>query len=180
MRLALPIFVLALLTSCERPRFVTGEDCEINTDCVEPLVCAIDVCRRACVTSRDCGAGLRCLNAAGSSFGGVCQIDRESSCVRSSDCNRIGTTGLVCQNETCTTACVTDRDCLGEARCIDELGVIACYGADAELCVYNSDCPAPQVCGIDQVCRTECLTDRDCTTPRRCVASLCELGDGGL
>jgi hypothetical protein len=169
--------ILSLLVSCERPRFVTGESCEINTDCAEPLVCAIDACRRACVTSRDCGAGLICLISVGSTFGGACQLDTERSCLYSSDC----TMGLLCQNGTCTTECLTERDCLDHATCDeDDAGVRACHDENREACVYNTDCPAPLICDHDQICRLECLTDRDCTTPRHCVASLCELVDGGL
>src|SRR5690242_19114284 len=100
--------VLGVVLGCDRPRFVAGQGCEINTDCARPLECVIGRCRRQCVDSRDCGAGLRCLVAPSSAVGGGCQLENERACVRTSEC----TTGLVCQNETCTTRCAEDRDCV--------------------------------------------------------------------
>jgi hypothetical protein len=166
---------LVWLGACSRPTFAVGEGCEINSDCASPLVCVIGHCRRQCVDSRDCGAGLRCLVAPDSALGGGCQLERERDCALTSEC----TPGLVCQNGTCTTRCVTDRDCAAGAWCDDMTGVLACVEPPPELCVYASDCPVPLVCGRDQLCHEECHGDRDCPFPRHCVASLCELVDGG-
>jgi hypothetical protein len=87
--------------------------------------------------------------------------------------------GLVCQSGTCTTSCEEDRDCTTGAVC----RMSACEDL-VESCLYNTDCPAPLVCGFDQLCRYECITDRDCITPRRCSPETfrCELPerlDGG-
>lgn len=175
-RAALVLSFLALL-GCERASFVIGDGCDINSDCASPLVCVIDRCRRQCIDSRDCGAGLRCLVDPDAELGGGCQLEHERECVLTSEC----TTGLVCQNGTCTTNCVENRDCVSGAMCEDG----ACVEALTELCAYTSDCPPPLVCGIDQLCHLECATDRDCLAPRRCspVTSLCELPerlpDGG-
>lgn len=171
------VVALVLFTGCERPRFVVGEGCEINSDCASPLVCVIGHCRRQCVDSRDCGAGLRCLVDPASSVGGGCQLEHERECTLTSEC----TMGLVCQNGTCTTRCVTDRDCAFGAMCtVGGTGELACEEETTELCIYASDCPVPLVCGRDQLCHYECVGDRDCSFPRRCVSSLCELPDGGL
>ena len=175
-RTVLALAALAGL-ACDRPSFVLGQGCEINSDCASPLVCVIGFCRRQCVDSRDCGAGLRCLVATGSPAGGGCQLEHERSCALTSECS----TGLVCQSETCTTACAEDRDCAHGATCtVDTAGQRACHEAVAELCVYPSDCPPPMICGSDQLCRLECVGDRDCTTPRFCVANLCELPDASF
>jgi hypothetical protein len=181
-----PLFLLVactalLSTACERPRFVVGESCSINSDCADPLVCVIGSCRRQCVDSRDCGAGLRCLRAESSPQGGACQVDDERACVLTSDCPMRGAQPLVCQNGTCTTPCVEDRDCLEGQTCDeDDDGVVGCFESmEAESCVYNTDCDAPMVCGRDQICHLECLETRDCTRPRVCIANLCELPDGG-
>ncbi len=175
--IALAFAALAAL-ACDRPAFVVGEGCEVNSDCAAPLVCVIGYCRRQCVDSRDCGAGLRCLIEASSASGGGCQLDHERACLLTSECV---SAGLVCQNETCTTRCATARDCVSGATCMsDGAGGLACYEPAAELCLYASDCPEPMVCGRDQACHFECLGDRDCPFPRHCVASLCELIDAAM
>lgn len=170
----------AALLACERPRFRVGEGCEVNSDCSAPLVCVIGACRRQCVDSRDCGAGLRCL-VIDPDLGGGCQIDEESQCTLNSDCARSGDgLNLVCQTGTCTTPCREDRDCARGATCsTDDAGVLGCFEETTELCVYNTDCPAPMVCGRDQLCHLECITTRDCPIPRTCIDYLCELPDGG-
>jgi hypothetical protein len=129
------------------------------------------------LSSRDCGAGLRCLVTAGSVNGGGCQLEHEAQCSLTSDC---AVAGLVCQNGTCTTMCTYDRDCAPGAMCTtDAHGVLACHEPLTHPCIYDSDCPVPLVCGRDQLCHTECVCDRDCPFPRACIASLCQLVDGG-
>lgn len=178
--LALATLAALALAACDRPRFQAGEGCDVNSDCVAPLGCALGACRRQCVDSRDCGAGLRCL-VVDPALGGGCQLDHEAECALTSECReQPGADDLVCQNGTCTTQCRADRDCANGATCReDDEGVLGCYEDVVELCIYNTDCPAPMVCGPDQLCRLECLEDRDCTTPRICVANLCELPDAG-
>ncbi len=172
----LVLLVLSATAGCERPRFHSGEGCEINSDCASPLACVIGVCRRQCVDSRDCGAGLRCLITS-ETLGGGCQLEHERTCSLASEC----TAPLVCQSGTCTTVCREDRDCAPGASCMaDVSGSFGCYEELAELCVYNTDCPDPMICGRDELCHLECLADRDCTAPRSCIGNLCELPDGGL
>lgn len=176
------VVLIALLAGCDRPEGVRGRGCSLNTDCTEPLICGLARCRRQCLSSRDCPAGLRCLRLVSQQQGGACQLEEERACTLTSDC----TLGLVCLFGTCTTACAEDRDCTRGAICqaVDG-GAPACDEPTAELCVYNSDCPAPFVCGPDQVCQPECREDRDCPVPRRCARSpteavgRCELPDAG-
>lgn len=175
--LALLASLVAIGIACTRPTLSIGEGCEINSDCASPLICTLARCRRQCVNSRDCGAGLSCLVRAGSTSGGGCQLEHERQCNLTSEC----TPGLVCQNGTCTTMCASNRDCPASAMCtIDMAGVQACHDPITQLCIYDSDCPAPLVCGRDQLCHTECIGNRDCTFPRVCVASLCQLLDAGV
>ena len=168
------------LGGCSRPDFRLGEGCDVNSDCAAPLACTLGACRRQCVDSRDCGAGLRCL-IVDPEVGGGCQLDDEAECVLTSECRtQPGTDDLICQNGTCTTQCREDRDCANGASCREGTdGVLGCYEEVVELCIYNTDCPAPMVCGPDQLCRIECFETRDCPFPRVCAASLCELPDGG-
>ncbi len=171
----LVIAVLAL--SCSRPHVNLGEACQINSDCADPLACVIGVCRRQCVDSRDCGAGLRCIVSSGSALGGGCQLPVEAMCTLTSECGRAS---LVCQNGTCTTPCRDDRDCSASAHCTtDSHGTVGCFDTSVQPCIYASDCPDPMICDRDQTCRFECVGDRDCSAPRLCVSHLCQLPDGG-
>lgn len=169
----------ATLLSCSRPTVTFGEECEINSQCADPLVCVLDTCRRACVTTRDCGAGLTCLvDTNMPALGGGCQLEEEVTCTLTSECHN---PALVCQNGTCTTACGDDRDCAPGAHCTtDTTGRRGCFDQGADPCIYDSDCPEPLVCDRDQVCRLECAGDRDCAAPRVCIASLCQLPDASL
>ena len=176
---ALRYFALTLLlvtVGCERPVLQSGAECGLNSDCGAPLVCALERCRRQCVDSRDCGAGLLCL--AVGDMGGACQLPEEARCALTSEC----TDGLECRFGTCTTACVDDRDCAPGASCLLDMdsAANACVEPVAELCIYNTDCPPPLVCGREQRCELECANDRDCSADRRCIANLCEIPpDGG-
>lgn len=161
------LFVVA--TGCSRPDLVVGDGCTLNTDCAEPLVCGFNYCRKQCLDSRDCGAGLVCFPLGDGSGYGVCQLPDETDCALSSDCP----SGLICSFGTCTTECMTDRDCVDTATCVSTDGVGACEEAILDLCLYNSDCPSPLVCWPDQACRFECLADRDCLDTELCVGNLC-------
>lgn len=176
MRSRLAWLALLALLGCDRPVPTFGAACSLNTDCASPLVCRLQRCRRQCLDSRDCGAGLRCLYIDPSEESGVCQLEEEAECTLASEC----TDGLVCRFGTCTTECATNRDCPPAATCRSDDGApLACVEPATELCVYNSDCPAPLVCGPDQLCRLECREMRDCRPPRECIDSICQLPDGG-
>jgi hypothetical protein len=167
-------FCLATFASgcASPPGLVIGEECVVNSDCAAPLGCFYGSCRRICVASRDCRAGLRCLIPSGDPSG-ACQLPTEANCTLSSHCPG----EFVCVFGTCTSACVEDRDCaVAGALCEEEApGVTACREPLAELCIYDSDCPVPYACAADQTCRLECAEDRDCSPPRICVESLCQL-----
>lgn len=165
MRLASFAALLVLLAACERPQFNAGGTCALNTDCAEPLVCGLERCRRQCVDSRDCAAGLMCLRLPS---GSVCQLPEERTCSLASDCP----IGLACRFATCTTECVEDRDCPVGAACqLDEgQAALACVEVLTELCIYHSDCGPPRICGPDQRCRYECRDDIDCDPLRYCSA----------
>ena len=149
-----------------------GEQCELNSDCDAPLVCRIGYCRRECSTSRDCAAGLDCVED--NSGLGACQLPRETSCVRDSDCPE----SLVCTMGECTNecACPPDEpcpDCPPGAACITRTdGSQACLDPSTRSCVWNSDCDVSTnefVCAFDQRCRIECRVG--------VVPSDCRFGD---
>lgn len=185
MRCALIAIGIALFASaCERPRFNAGERCSLNSDCAQNLVCGLERCRRECIDSRDCAAGLMCLLLENGALG--CQLPEESRCSLSSEC----TAGLACRFGTCTTECVEDRDCPPGASCEHDSDqeALACVEVSTELCIYNSDCGSeedPYICGPDRRCIVECFEDRDCDPLRYCNLDRhrchprSELADGG-
>jgi hypothetical protein len=145
-------------------RATLGAQCDLSSECEAPLVCRLERCRRQCVTSRDCGLGLRCLKAQDGL--GVCQLPEETSCILNSDCPE----SLVCPMMTeCTNACVQDRDCPPGSYCDEPEGQPpACVEVATERCVYHSDCPEPFVCK-EELCTIECADNRDCGDGRVCV-----------
>lgn len=174
------LLLCALVAGCDRPMFTIGETCSLNTDCTAPLVCGLERCRTQCIEARDCPAGLRCLSL---EQGNVCQLPDEAVCTLASDCDM----GLECRFGTCTTACLTDRDCAPGSQCRpdpEDPEHDACIETLPEACVYNSDCPEPQVCSPDRSCRYECFVHDDCDDPLRdfCdpVDYRCYPGDAGI
>src|SRR5687767_388278 len=90
-----------------------AEGCVINTDCNSPLVCAFRRCHNACVTTRDCPAGQRCV-ASDRPFN-VCQLDIERDCQYKSQC----AVGQACGVDLrCRDACAADRDCIPGQLCV--------------------------------------------------------------
>lgn len=177
--IALAGAVALLLVSCSpRPLLVLGEPCALNTDCAAPLGCRIGVCRRLCVESRDCGAGLRCLIRVGETSG-ACQLPEEARCAVNSACPA----GFSCVFGTCTLTCVEDVDCtVRGSLCVEEeplgSGIYGCREPLDELCIYDSECPERFSCAYDGSCQLECVedgSDRDCPNPRVCQMNICEL-----
>lgn len=176
------ILAVAPLLSCsERPELVLGEGCAINTDCSSPLGCRIGACRRICMESRDCGAGLRCLIELGETSGG-CQLEEEAICTNNSECPG----GFDCVHATCTLICVEDSDCpVPGSVCApedpdDPMSPVGCHEPLDELCIYDSDCPDTPflyVCAFDGTCQKECDVEgsaRDCPRGHVCRLNICQ------
>jgi hypothetical protein len=169
-----------------------AEGCVINTDCNSPLVCAFRRCHNACVTTRDCPAGQRCV-ASDRPFN-VCQLEIERDCQYNSQC----AVGQVCGVDLrCRDACAADRDCIPGQLCISgtcadlpELvnGTLPIGKSDGgpssgQPCAYTSECPSPFICR-GGLCAPECLNAVDCAggracIDRRCVDSVCAGVDAG-
>jgi hypothetical protein len=143
------------------PRRTLGGQCDLTSECQAPLVCRYSYCRRECLSSRDCGLGLRCLLAEDGL--GVCQLPEEKRCSINSDCVE----GLYCTSGECTNACVTDRDCLN-GICVSTGGFTSCEFPEQAHCEYDSECTDPMVC-VSQECRFECAADIDCGPGLACV-----------
>lgn len=163
-----------------------AQNCLVNSDCLDPLVCAFEACHTECVSSRDCDDGARCVAAARPYK--VCQLESERDCERLSDC----AAGLVCGIDgECRDQCVTDNDCVQNQRCVsgtcadaDELdqdGQLttvrgASSGSEGSPCVYVSDCSEALLCR-NQACLPECKADKDCAAHQLCQDTRC-VADG--
>lgn len=147
----------ALALGCEqRPSFVPGDECELNTQCAAQLVCRLGRCRVECRSARDCSVGLECVYDLDGL--GACQLPNERECEVASNCPA----PLVCRFARCTNECETDRDCPPGARCRESGDGSGCRD-DADIeCALNSDCAAPYICAVDGRCREQCRADRDC------------------
>jgi len=160
-----------------------SQDCLVNSDCSEPLVCAFKACHVQCTASRDCDGGARCLAAAHPYK--VCQLDSERQCSGNLDCKE----GLVCGVDgACRDGCQTDFNCIAGQVCVsgtcadtDELDAEGhltpapgtTTGSEGTPCVYVSDCSAALLCR-SQACLPECRADVDCTPGATCQGTRCE------
>jgi alpha-tubulin suppressor-like RCC1 family protein len=89
-----------------------AQGCTLNSDCNNPLVCAFQRCHEACVETRDCPQGQRCV--AGEDGTNVCQLPDDVDCTTSSGCNG----SQVCAvDRECRDACSGENDCIGDQVC---------------------------------------------------------------
>jgi len=185
--------VVAIAAACSSDEAVgkgVAEGCVINSDCSSPLVCAFRKCHVACLSSRDCQPGQRCM-ASDRPFH-VCQLADERICTFNSDCPPDQVCGVDGQ---CRDQCSASRDCLFEQTCVGgtcaddkELvnGAIVVPGmgdagttASGVPCLYTSECPDTLVCR-NKICSSECLTLADCSPGNACVNNRCVTGSGAL
>jgi hypothetical protein len=97
--------------SSDEPATPVAASCVANTDCSDPLSCSFGRCHRQCKESRDCPNPQRCINGEAT---GVCQLEDEVKCVRTSDCKA----PLTCATDSqCRNACANDRDCIAKQVC---------------------------------------------------------------
>ncbi len=90
-----------------------SEDCSLNSDCGDPLICAFSRCHKQCAADRDCPTGQRCVtgeedDAEEAQKPGVCQLPVEKKCKEDRDCNG----GQYCgPDQECRDGCNDDSDC---------------------------------------------------------------------
>src|SRR5262244_487056 len=81
------VVAVVLAVACTSDEKAPGElaaGCLVNSDCHDPLVCAFRTCHNACVATRDCPKGLRCV--ASDRPYHVCQLLSERNCTYNTDC----------------------------------------------------------------------------------------------
>jgi len=157
-----------------------SSSCRINSDCSELLVCVFESCHQACITSRDCEAGQRCVETAQKR--NVCQLPEERDCSSSGTCKGTQVCGPDAQ---CRDACASSDDCIAGQLCssgtcaeqaeVDEDGRLPAAPERAPLpapCAYDSDCPGSSVC-VAGACRSECTGDADCEAGQACHEGSC-------
>ena len=105
---------------------LVAASCSINTDCNNPLSCSFGRCHTQCTETRDCPNPQRCIHGGAT---GVCQLEDEVKCVRTSECKA----PLTCATDSqCREACTSDRDCIAKQVC-------AVGGFCADLTEVTSD-----------------------------------------
>src|SRR5688500_12018175 len=109
MRLAWVVLVLGC--SPYEAKHRPGQGRDLNSDCAAPLVCSLEARRIQCSSARDCSPGADCVFDEGGF--GVCQLPRELSCDRDSECPD----PLRCRFRACVNECSADRDCPPGASC---------------------------------------------------------------
>jgi len=107
--------------------FGTAGACVLNSDCPNPLGCVFGRCHIACVLSRDCARGSRCLRT---SIGvSVCQLPEETACPGGA-CP----TPLACGGDhQCRNQCQSDVDCHKDEHCIDNFCLLASESSPGHL-----------------------------------------------
>jgi hypothetical protein len=154
-----------------------SQECLVNSDCAEPLLCVFERCHVECVTTKDCDGTLRCVGAREPER--VCQLEQDSTCRTSADC----TSGLTCsQDGACRDVCVSDADCVGQQRCtkgvcaepaeLDDNGELPRILAQQD-CRLDSDCDLGSIC-LRGVCAPQCRSDRDCEAGEICADGACQ------
>jgi sugar lactone lactonase YvrE len=149
--------------------------CHFNTDCAEPLVCAIDLqCRNQCQGDKDCLAGQKCadnvcaepkevsedgglkgaVGAGGEGGAGGTTTPGNGGAGGDQTMSQAGTPGVL--------TCVPGGECVpADQPC--KVGTIACQD-NQEVCEAAADAEDGAECGTDQVC-----------SAGACVA--CKVGD---
>lgn len=157
-----------------------SDECLINSDCGERLVCAFQRCHVECITTRDCDGTSRCVGA--HELERVCQLEEEASCKTNADC----VAGFTCsQDGACRDVCASDRECIGEQLCVkgvcaepyelDDTGELPQVLAHRD-CQLSSDCAEGSICAHG-ACLPECRSERDCALGETCTEGACRAPD---
>lgn len=109
------------LVACTSGRHGLGEQCSLNSECAEPLVCRLGRCRIECREGRDCPPGLLCYLVDQTLGLGVCQVPDEQSCEVTCPST------LVCNEAQCRAPCPSGAEqCVPDEACETRDGIDVC------------------------------------------------------
>ncbi|MFZ5891036.1 MAG: hypothetical protein ACOY0T_08295 [Myxococcota bacterium] len=95
-----------------------SQGCNLNSECINPLVCTFARCHAECAKDRDCPGEQRCVKG---TDGSVCQLPVETDCTKSTTvCKGTQTCGIDGEcRDTCTkdTDCTTGQVCAPSGEC---------------------------------------------------------------
>jgi len=135
--LAGPVFAAAAVlvlggASCSSTKPLSGvaQNCSLNSECDQPLVCVFTRCHNACNTSVDCPSGQRCVPSATPGMN-VCQLPKlEDTCSTGSACS---IAGEVCGADGQCRATCQMTSCLSMQTCASNAGQSVCLDPHATL-----------------------------------------------
>ncbi len=152
--------------------------CNNDANCPNPATqdCVLGVCAAgaggggACETHADCPGGQRCVRGSCTVITNACES--VTDCAQFEDINHCDTLAGVCAWPPPIFQCSSDGFCDGGKKC--ESG--RCQN-EVERCLYDSECPAGQVCReSDHICMiVYCNSQFDCPNPamQQCVGGFC-------
>jgi hypothetical protein len=173
--------------------------CHFNSDCADPLVCAIDrQCRNQCNAKADCLDNQECADHVcaepqevaqdGGLKGAVGGEGGEGNTPSTGGSGGTGGTGAVSTGgeggEPPVVTCVPGGDCVPEGMPC-QLGTVTCDN-DVAGCMVTSDADDGTECGTDQVCSagvcTDCKLGDACSDPNdpdnTCIAGKVTCANG--
>jgi hypothetical protein len=121
----------------DAPAVKATPSCLHPSDCNSPLVCVQGYCVAACLESRDCPAGQRCVKT---NDGVACQPPEQKKCAYRSDCAMPLTCGV---DQQCRNECHADVDCAKGQKCTSVSGLCADPGIDQNYNVERNEFDNP-------------------------------------
>jgi hypothetical protein len=88
-----------------------AQDCQLNSECDDPLTCTFQRCHQQCRKDRDCPSSERCVKG---DTGSVCQLTDETTCNSKAACEGEQVCGVDAE---CRDKCATDTDCIDGQIC---------------------------------------------------------------
>ncbi len=152
------LLLLAVLAAACTGRKPLGDQCSLNTDCADPLVCRLARCRNWCAGDRDCPLGTYC--AVDNDGLGACLLPEESTCDPTGEGNPCPSDLACSPAGLCLSACSGEGECLETGACVGGFCVDVTTGPDGRVTFGDAGAPADgQICELVERCNG---MDDDC------------------